>query len=164
MQRQGKDGREVDSEVLDMTSGSDPKKRHKKICERCRKDFIGRKEYRFCSNSCAVLFRYNGLKDPFENKFVKGKRNECWEWTGATLPSGYGFFGTSKQVTYAHRVAYEKFKGPIPKGLVVCHTCDNKSCVNPRHLVAATVSDNNADAVMKGRSEQKWMPKKYRNA
>lgn len=53
----------------------------------------------------------------------------------------------------AHRYAYEQAKGPIPDGMVVMHTCDNRKCVNPEHLIVGTQSDNMRDCVAKGRRQ-----------
>lgn len=52
----------------------------------------------------------------------------------------------------AHRVAYEVWVGPIPKGHVVRHTCDNPPCINPAHLVSGTNAENSRDMVDRGRS------------
>jgi len=51
-----------------------------------------------------------------------------------------------------HRYAYEYYKGPIPKGSFVCHTCDVPNCVNPEHLFVGSLQDNNQDRHKKGRT------------
>lgn len=80
----------------------------------------------------------------------------CWEWAGArTGHDGKGAYGViwqdGRQVG-AHRVSYEMHHGPIPQGAVVMHACDNPPCVNPKHLSAGSLSDNNLDAFRKGRN------------
>ncbi len=51
----------------------------------------------------------------------------------------------------AHRLSWEMQYGPIPRGMVVMHTCDVRRCVNPFHLVLGTVAENNRDRDKKGR-------------
>jgi hypothetical protein len=95
---------------------------------------------------------------PLEQRFwrkveIKGE-DECWMWLGGKNPKGYGGIGAGgvdgKRVL-AHRLSYQMFYGPIPKGAMILHECDNPSCVNPRHLRHGTGSENIKEAYDKGR-------------
>lgn len=76
------------------------------------------------------------------------KLHGCWIWQGSPLPNGYGRIGVrhgknNTKGQLVHRVAYETFVGPIPKGLTIDHLCRNKLCVNPDHLEPVTQKINN---------------------
>lgn len=66
----------------------------------------------------------------------------CWLWTGAIRGKGYGGLRVDGKYSYAHRVSYELFRGPILAGLVIDHLCRMRSCVNPDHLEAVTTLEN----------------------
>lgn len=78
--------------------------------------------------------------------------NDCWIWTAGKGTKGYGIFSMRHKDYKAHRVSYEIHFGYIPEGLLVCHKCDNPSCVNPSHLFTGTHQDNVDDKNKKGRA------------
>lgn len=95
----------------------------------------------------------NHLIERFLAKF--DKTESCWIWTGYTRKyrkQHYGQFRISGGMQLAHRVSFEIFKGPIPDGMFVCHSCDNPSCVNPEHLFIGSHKDNMKDMATKGRT------------
>ena len=68
---------------------------------------------------------------------------ECWEWTGARTPDGYGQVYCDGKVRKAHRVAWVAAnQRDIPPGLTVDHLCNNRSCVNPAHLAVTDQQSN----------------------
>ncbi len=88
------------------------------------------------------------------------KTEHCWNWTGYKA-YGYGKVCISANVYFAHRVSAViagKLEVPRKKelgstGKIIMHTCDNRKCVNPEHLVVATNAENMHDAWVKKR---KW--------
>lgn len=118
----------------------------------------------YCNTHHCRLFFYGRLDEgerprgtPEERFWPKVQKAEgCWEWIGSKRPNGYGRFQAgargSSQLS-AHRFSYELHKGRIPDGLLVMHTCDNRSCVNPDHLKLGTPLDNMQDMHAKGRAK-----------
>ncbi len=95
----------------------------------------------------------------FWEKVNKETQNGCWEWIAGTR-QGYGAIKElSGFITDAHRVSFKMHFGEIPKGMVICHKCDNRKCVNPSHLFLGTHADNVADKVAKGRQPKGMKPK-----
>jgi hypothetical protein len=90
------------------------------------------------------------MEQRFLNKVEKTET--CWNWTSRLFDrSGYGQFNIKSAPVLAHRHAYTTWKGEIPTGLLVRHTCDNRKCVNPEHLIVGTHQDNSNDAVERNR-------------
>lgn len=91
------------------------------------------------------------------------KTNDCWTWTAGLNKDGYGKFAITgpqqarginapqKHVT-AHRLSWELNAGkPVPNGMLVMHSCDNPTCVNPDHLSLGDPMMNMKDKMSKGR-------------
>ena len=95
----------------------------------------------------------------FKGKYTVNKVTGCWDWTGGKRrKNNYGVMfhreGDKKLSVAAHRMSYMIFiSRQIPDGLMICHKCDNKGCINPDHLFAGTNQDNVDDFVKKGFKE-----------
>lgn len=86
---------------------------------------------------------------------------ECWNWRGSINPqTGYGQMSEwrdgKRVLLTAHRVSFLAFKGDIPAGIHVLHTCDNRKCFNPKHLFLGAHADNMADRNKKGRCKARF--------
>lgn len=111
---------------------------NKITCEICNNSFIRNSLSKVCSLKCRII------------QGCKKLPNGCWEWQ--RLKTGdYGKVRWESKTISAHRASYLAFKGNIPKGKWVCHTCDYPLCVNPDHLWIGTAKENAVDKVKKGR-------------
>ncbi len=88
--------------------------------------------------------------------------DDCWPWRLSIGTHGYGQAYDGKRTVLAHRRAWQLVHGPIPTGMLVCHTCDNKLCCNPAHFFLGTDKDNAMDKARKGRTAAKLSPDKVR--
>lgn len=123
--------------------------------------------YRLCKNILCVhpdhLFlgtradKMIAMRRTFEQRFWRfvSKSQGCWQWTGPLDRYGYGIMSRNGRRLLAHRASYIINVGEIADGLLVCHHCDNPSCVRPDHLYAGTPRDNMLDKTKRGRGNRR---------
>jgi hypothetical protein len=69
----------------------------------------------------------------------------CWEWVGDVSNNGYPSWVRDGKRLSIHRVVATETYGPIPRGAVVRHLCNNRLCIRPEHLAVGTQKENIAD-------------------
>lgn len=115
-------------------------------CAHCGKTFhcVSVKQ-KYCSDECSFLAR------------CKPQPSGCIEWQGNVNNQSYGVLrasinGEPRKIVQAHRYAWFRAHGNVPKNMCICHKCDNRECVNVEHMFLGTWADNNHDRSQKGRS------------
>ena len=98
------------------------------------------------------IARFKRTVARFWSKVNRGDPTACWWWKASRNKAGYGTINFAGKMKLAHRVAWELHNDEkIPDGLLVCHTCDQPACVNPRHLYVGTHQDNANDVTERDR-------------
>lgn len=90
------------------------------------------------------------MKKFYEN-VIKDEATGCWNWSMACDAYGYGVLRVEGRLMKMHRLSWMLHRGEIPKGVLVCHKCDNRKCANPEHLFLGSYGDNTKDMMRKGR-------------
>jgi len=108
------------------------------------------------SRKAKGLYRHSKTPSQYLIQRVS-RKGACLEWTRGVDKDGYGQCQDARVaralgVTRAHQLAYARLHGRIPKGMFVCHKCDNPKCIRASHLFLGTALDNNRDMMTKGRN------------
>ena len=105
--------------------------------------------------SCGCWRKPKEIKESSENRFWKfvSKTENCWDWTGSKANYGYGQLSINGKPVRANRYSWILHNGEIPTGLMICHKCDNPSCVNPEHLFLGDQTANMQDMISKKRQK-----------
>ena len=141
-------------EVIDISSQVLDNRKLGRVMKMCRKCYNIRHRIRRIKRKHIKNIHTNCPKDYINQKVIK---NDCWIWCGYIRTNGYAPVDNTKwgklyKVSSAHQLAYVIYKGDYNRELYICHTCHNKTCVNPGHLYAGTPSDNVRDMVNAGRA------------
>lgn len=104
------------------------------------------------TNSVLKKIKTGNEIDRFNSSYELITESGCWVWMRAIDKNGYGIHYFKNKKYFAHRKSYELFNGKIPENMLICHKCDNPSCVNPNHLFFGTAKDNAQDALKKKRN------------
>lgn len=99
-----------------------------------------------------VMTEEEKIAGRFWSKVAIGDADDCWPWLAGKFANGYGAFSVGGNTIRAHRFAYQSYFGAVPSELVARHTCDNRPCCNPRHIIPGTQIENVADRDVRQRT------------
>ncbi len=131
-------------------------------CQQCSRAFslhtspANIKRTKFCGRACAAVSfskippLLESLKSRLDIRRVVHS-DGCIIYTGQNNGT-YGQLEYRRKTYLAHRAAYMVYKGAIPEGMCVCHSCDTPLCINPAHLWLGSYQDNVRDMHNKGRA------------
>jgi hypothetical protein len=99
--------------------------------------------------------RHWSLKQRLDHRSIRDPKTGCLLWAGSRTTNGYGSVRYRGELLQAHRASWLVHRGPIRNGLLVCHHCDVRTCINPDHLSLGTQKENMADKVAKQGHERR---------
>lgn len=134
-----------------------------RLCETCSRPFdrFPSQDGPFCSRKCAgrvgnavrIANMLATVIKRFWERVPHRPEEGCWEWLGGKTGDGYGSLSVGAKRVLAHRYSYYLSFGD-PGDALVCHTCDNPSCVRPSHLFLGDHQANSDD--MQSKNRGRW--------
>lgn len=102
-----------------------------------------------------AIERLAKLTAPSKAKCKKCK-SHCIEYVGKAIDHHKGGYariqGDDGRIWQAHALAWTHRNGPVPKGMILMHLCDNPRCCNPDHMKIGTHKENAEHKMKNGRA------------
>lgn len=98
--------------------------------------------------------RKGGALVRFMDRVSPEPNTGCWLWLGQHDARGYGGFWLRTRTERAHRASLMLHGVEVPRDMLVLHSCDTPSCVNPAHLRVGTQKENIGDAIKRRRRDR----------